>query len=475
MTGSARTSDPAAANLTPILLIACAATFLVYLDAAIVNLAFGAIAAAFPDTSQHTMTWIATGFAVAFAAGLAVGGHLADTLGHRRLLLVGALGFGLASAACAAAPTAGMLIAARVAQGGTGALLLPAALGGLLAAAPASRAAAVIGAWGASGSFAAVLGPGVGAELVDLAGWRWLFLINVPASLLLVAACARLPQPGQLRREMPDLPGALLLSGGLAAVVVAISQSSRWGYHAPLTLSLGALGLLAGAATLWRSRSQQVPVIPIPLLTDRVFAGASLVNAALGAALFTNMLAVPLFLTTVWHLSLVQAGGAIGLVGVAAMAGAVATGRYAGPNSARWFAAAGMALMSVETAVLASHWFGSHRSWPLWTVLAVVAGIGVGVAVSALSICASTALDTDDMAVGMGVTLTARQLGGTVGLAVLAAVLTSTTSPGFVDSFHRLFCGLAVCTLAIAIATVPLLRIRAAAPAQQVAAPLVRD
>ncbi|MFE3105355.1 MFS transporter [Nocardia tengchongensis] len=446
--------------LTHALVLACAATFLVYLDAAIVNLAFGAIAAAFPTTSQHAMTWIATGYAVAFAAVLAVGGRLSDALGHRRLLLVGAIGFGLASAACAAAPTASWLIGARVVQGGTGALMLPAALGGLLAITPPARAAAIIGAWGAAGSLAAVLGPVAGAEIVDIADWRWLFLINVPATVALVAACRRLPAPPRTSTATPDVFGAVLLAGGLGALVTAISQSSQWGYRAPLTLGVGLAGLAGAGVALWRSRSQAVPVIPVHLLFERTFAGASLANAALGAALFTNMLGVPLFLTVVWHLSLIQAGAAFAIIGVAAMAGAVATGRSARVGSAPWFAAAGMVLVLVQTLALAFGLLGTHRSWPVWTVLAIIAGIGVGVTVSALSLSVSAAVSAAEMAVGMGVTLTARQVGGAVGLAVLAAVLAPVTSPRFVASFHDLFAVVAILVVVLGVAALLLLRAR---------------
>ncbi|MGV9331246.1 MFS transporter [Nocardia sp. NPDC003726] len=161
------TSPPTATAATRTLLIACGAAFIAFLDLSVVNIAFPSIARDYPGTATATLTWVVSGYAVAFAALLTPAGRLADALGRRRLFLGALAGFAVTSLLCALAPTAGWLIAGRVLQGGTAALMVPSALGLVLAATPREKMGAAIGAWSAAGGFAAVVGPALGGALVE--------------------------------------------------------------------------------------------------------------------------------------------------------------------------------------------------------------------------------------------------------------------------------------------------------------------
>src|SRR5688572_21687558 len=163
-----------------VLAVTSLATFLSFLDVTIVNIAFPAVRETFPGTSLADLSWVFTTYNLVFAALLVPAGRLADLAGRRRVFLAGLALFGLASAACAAAPSAGALVAARGLQAVAAALVAPASLALLLTAFPPERRGAAVGLWGATGGIAAAAGPALGGLLVHAFGWRAVFLVNVP-------------------------------------------------------------------------------------------------------------------------------------------------------------------------------------------------------------------------------------------------------------------------------------------------------
>lgn len=427
--------------------IACGATFLSYLDVAVVNLGFSAVHAEFP-VSTSTLTWVVSGYAIAFAASLAAAGRLADQFGHRLLLLAGILGFALTSAACALAPTVGALIAARVAQGVAGALVLPAALGALLStfAHDPRRSAAAIGAWSATGALAAAVGPSVGALLVDAWGWRSLFSINLPVCAVLgVATLLLLPATRPAGGAHPDWFGVVGLCAGVAGVVAAFTQAHDWGLASMLTIDMGLGGVVVLAGVLLRSHRHPHPALDVRMWARPDFALANAISATLGFGLFAYLLAAPLFLTTVWRLSLLSAAGCVGIGGAATMIAAALVGRHVTPARARWFAASGMALITAGFIALASNVFAHEPAWAVWAMVATALGVGLALAITALSVVCSAAADGENYAATMGLNLTARQIGGALGVAVLASILSDTR---FLPTFHQLFMVLAaVCAV----------------------------
>lgn len=428
---------PAATPSRALLVVGCAAAFLAFLDSAVVNLAYSTIAAHFASAGT-SLTWVISAYAVSFAAVLAVGGRVADTIGHRPVLLAGVAGFAVASAGCGLAPTAGVLIASRVAQGAAAGALLPAALGALLAATEAGRSARVVGAWAASGAFAAAIGPTVGAALTDMWGWRSLFMVNVPVcAVLLVVGAVVVPARSGNGRGLPDPVGVILLSGGVSCAVAVITKWHDWGGGTnAVTLAVLAAAVLALVLALWRSRIHPHPALEVRLWRSASYALSNAVNALLGFAIGAFLLAVPLFLQVEWRLTLLQASGAIGVIGVTAMLAAAAGGRRGSAATARWLCCGGLVMVTAACVVCGSSLFGSERDWLLWAVVSILLGAGVGVAVTGLSIITAATVPARSISGGLGMGLTARQTGAGFGVAVFAAIL---TPQRFATSCHHLF------------------------------------
>src|SRR4249919_3702708 len=204
-------------------LIACTGAFLVFLDTTIVNIAFPDISASFPEASRGLLSWVLDGYFVVIAALLVPAGGLADRFGHKRVFLWGLGLFTLASLLCAVAPSLEALIAFRVLQGVGAAAIAPTSLAIILDSFPAEKRATGVGIWGAAAAAAAATGPTLGGALVELSDWRLVFLVNLPLGLAVVLAGRRLlPERPVTDSRLPDLPGALALALGLAAITLGI-------------------------------------------------------------------------------------------------------------------------------------------------------------------------------------------------------------------------------------------------------------
>ena len=236
-----------------VLLVASFGAFLAFLDATIVNVAFPSIRESFSDTTIGELSWVLNAYNIVFAASLILCGRLTDLVGRRRSFVAGVAVFTVASAACGLAPSVELLILARVVQAFGAAMLVPASLALVIAAFPAERRAHAIGVWGASAAVAAGVGPPIGGALVQLGGWRWAFLVNLPFGLVAVwAARHELVEsraPG--RRTMPDLVGAALLVASLALLNLGIVKGADWGWASPQVVGVvrrrrGGAGALRG-------------------------------------------------------------------------------------------------------------------------------------------------------------------------------------------------------------------------------------
>ncbi|MEV7419771.1 MFS transporter [Streptomyces sp. NPDC089919] len=431
-----------------ILLLACAVTFLAFLDATVVNVAFPDLRTAFPDVPLPRLTWVVSAYAVFFAALLAAAGRLADVLGRRTLFLGSTLAFTLTSLAASAAPDAGLLIAARALQGAAAAGMLPAALGLVLAHTPAERRAAALGAWGAAGGLAAAVGPGLGGLLVEAWDWRAVFLVNVPLGTALWYAAVRgIPADPPGERRLPDLPGTAALALGIGAVVAGLSQGEEWGWASARVLVLLGGGAAAGLLALVRSRRHPAPALDLDLWRDRTFARANAVSLLFGAAMYAWLLTGPLFLSTHWHYPVLRAGLGVTPGAVLATAGALLVGRLV-PARLRWAVVTGGALVFAVNCLLLWRWAeGSDGYAQVFLPAGLLGGLGIGTALTALSTAASAALPPTRFAAGTGLLLTTRQLGGGLGVAATAALL-GRDAQGFPAVF--LMCGLTALAAAAA-------------------------
>lgn len=408
-----------------ILLLACAVTFLAFLDATVVNVAFPDLRRAFPEVSLARLTWVVSGYAVLFAALLAAAGRLADTLGRRALFIGSAFAFTLTSLAASAAPTAELLIAARALQGAAAAGMIPAALGLVLAHTPPGRRAAALGAWGAAGGLAAAVGPTLGGLLVEAWDWRAIFLVNVPLGLAVCWAAARsVPRDERTVRRLPDPVGTGALALGIGGVVAGLSQGEEWGWTDPAVLGLVVGGALSAALALYRSRRHPAPAVDRDLWNDPVFARSNLGAMLFGAAMYAWLLIGPSYLIARWDYSVLEAGFGVTPGAVLATAGALVVGRRV-PARLQWAAVAVGSLLFAANALLLWGWADASTSYAqVFLPAGLLGGLGIGVVLTALSTAASATLPPERFAAGTGLLMTARQLGGALGIAATAALLT---------------------------------------------------
>ncbi|MFI9414559.1 MFS transporter [Nocardia gamkensis] len=444
-------SPPTAPAATRTLLIACGAAFIAFLDLSVVNIAFPSIARDYPSTATTTLTWVVSGYAVAFAALLTPAGRFADALGRRRLFLGALAGFALTSLLCGLAPTASWLIAGRVLQGGTAALMVPSALGLVLAVTPREKIGAAIGAWSAAGGFAAVVGPALGGALVEGFGWRAVFVINVPVALLLIAAAARIPAVEARRAGggLPDPLGTLAVALGLGGLVAGVTEGQRWGWTSVGTLTALIGGGLLIVAALARSARHHDPAIAVELWRSRSYALANATSFVFGAAMFAWLLAGPLFLDAIWGYSVLGSAGAMTIGAVASMVTATVAGRVGSPVVRRWLGVLGALMFVACTAWMSTDAFGATPNlWAAWIPAGVLGGGGIGFVVTVLGTASASSLPPQQFAAGTGMNLTARQVGGALGVAVLAAVFAARPHDPL-GAFHTLF---AVCAGIAAVA-----------------------
>ncbi|MFD6400323.1 MFS transporter [Nocardia sp. NPDC060249] len=448
---STATPDTSAARRT--LAVASGAAFIAFLDLSVVNIAFPTIALSYPGTPTGALTWIVSGYAIAFAALLTPAGSIADALGRRRLFALALAGFALTSLLCGLAPGANWLIAGRVLQGIAAAFMVPAALGLVLAATPRAKIGAAIGAWSAAGGFAAVVGPALGGALVEAFGWRAVFLINVPIALALIVPGLRLPGGDQGSREatLPDPLGTLAVAIGLGAIVAAVTEGQSWGWTAPGTLAALFGGLALTVFALIRSRRHANPAVAVSLWRDRQFAMANAGSFLFGASIFAWLLAGPLFLDAIWGYSVLESAAALTVGAVASMVTAVVAGRMTTPAGQRWVGVLG-ALMSTAALVwMSTDAFGPEPAlWTAWIPAGVLGGGGIGIVVTVFGTAAASSVPPQQFAAGIGMNVTARQVGGALGIAVLAAIFSATTDDPL-HGFHLLFAVCAAINLAVAL------------------------
>jgi EmrB/QacA subfamily drug resistance transporter len=418
------------------LLLACGASFLALLDVTIANLAVPDLARDF-DVGVTSLSWVVTLYTILFAALLAPAGRLADVVGRRRLFVAGVATFTVASLLAAAAPTFGLLLAARGVQGVGAALLLPASLAFVLADTPPERRQAAIGLWSASAALAAAAGPALGGVLVDAFDWRALFLINVPVGAWLIARSLRLRVAEERAAwgQLPDAAGAALLAASVGLLVLGLTEAETWGWTDAATLGCLAVAVVAGGLAFARSVRHLSPAIEIALWQNPAYAAANGVSVLFGAGLFATLLLGVLFLVEVWGYSELEAGLAMTPGAVAAAAVGTAIGRAARKPSPRALVVGGGLVLAATSAALAL-WLPSEPDFlGAWLPGGLGLGIGVGAVSVGVSTAAALSVAPAKFAAATGLNIAARQVGGALGVAILAALLAGRTPADGADPF----------------------------------------
>jgi EmrB/QacA subfamily drug resistance transporter len=408
-------------------LIVCVGVFMASLDLFIVNIAFPAISKHFGGASLGSVSWILSGYAIVFAALLVPAGRWADAFGRKRAFLLGLGVFVAASTACALAPSVDFLIGARIVQAAGGALMLPTSLGLMLPEFGPHERHVAIGVWAATGGIAAAAGPPLGGLLVQ-ADWRWVFLVNVPIGLLGLGYGLRtLTERREIGSGRPDVLGALGLIVTIGALVVAIVKGQEWGWDSPAILALLAVAVLGLPAIWWRSEHHDAPIVEPAMLRVRSFGLAVGASVLFFAGFGAMLLAGVLFLTGVWHESVLTAG-------LMLFPGPAMATTFSIP-SARLGARFGYRLPGILGALLfvggQLFYITQTGDTPAYASEYLpgiaISGAGVGLMIPTLTGAGASSLAPERFATGAAVLTMGRQIGAALGVALLVAVLGTST------------------------------------------------
>jgi EmrB/QacA subfamily drug resistance transporter len=442
---SATTAVPTPAvksGSSAIFVVTALGAFMASLDLSIVNVAFPALERSFPHDSRAALAWVITGYSIVFGSLLVTAGRSADRIGRKRVFFAGLAVFSLGSALCGLAPSVSLLVAGRLIQGCGAAALLPASLGLLLGAFPAERRSQIVAMWGGVGALAVATGPSLGALLISAGGWRWAFFINLPVGAVawLVGRKVLVDSRSDEAKARPDYLGVVLVSTALAALVLAISQGPSWGWSSGRELLCFVGAAVLGAGFLYRSAHHAAPVLDLTLFSARSFSVANAATLLYAMGFFAMLLGNILFLTSVWHYSILRAGLAVtpGPLVVAAVSGPA--GRVASRIGFRPVLLAGTTCFAGGLVWYATR-IGLHPAYVArWLPATLITGLGIGLTFPVLSAAAVSSLHPERFAVGSAVNQTARQVGGALGVALLVVILgTPHTALAALDSFRHLW------------------------------------
>ena len=415
-----------------VLLVTSVAVFMSFLDVTIVNIAFPDLRVSFPGESLASLSWVLSAYSIVFAAALVPAGRLADRYGRRRFFFLGVLTFLAASVLCGAAWNVDVLIAARAAQAIGGAMLVPASLGLLLPEFPLERRATATALWGATGAVAAATGPALGGVLVGWEGWRSVFFVNLLIGLpALVPARRLLRESREAHPFMPDLLGALFLALGVGSLVLAIVQGPTWGWGSARILGAFAASAVFVVAFLYRSARHRAPVVELSLFRVRSFAFANIGAFFFAAGFFGFLLCNVLFLTGVWHYSILRAGVSLTPGPLMAALSAPIGGRLSDRFGQRVVAIPGSLIFGGGSLLFALA-TGADRAYVSeFLPAAVITGVGVGLTFAAFGSAAVAELPRNRYATGGAINNCIRQIGAAIGIAVLVVVLGTPTLAHF--------------------------------------------
>jgi EmrB/QacA subfamily drug resistance transporter len=442
-----------------ILAITSLGVFMSALDITIVNVAFPDIRRTFPGTTPEALSWVLNGYTIAFGALLIASGRIADRMGRRRVFFGGLTVFMAGSLISGLAPTVPLLVGGRVLQGVGAALIIPASLGLLLQAFPAERRAFGVALWGSVSAIASAIGPTAGAAIVDGPGWRWAFLLNLPVGAVALLAGRRILREyrDQSSAGIPDPIGVALISAAMGALALGIVQGREWGWGDARISAAFAVSAVIIPLLIWRSRRQPVPVIELSLFRVRTFSVANVVMVFYATGFFSMLLGSVLYLTSVWHYSVLRAGLALTPTPLTVALVAVAAGRAAPRIGFRPLIATGTSLFAVGLAWMATQTGSEPHYASQWLPGGLMLGAGMGLSFALISAAAVSALPPTRFALGTGVNQTARQLGSIIGVAVLIAIVGSPESSAVaMDRLHTGFIFSAVMALGAGVSALAL-------------------
>ena len=371
-----------------------------------------------------SLQWTLTAYNIAFAAGIITAAALGDRFGRRLIFTIGLALFTVASAACALAPNATELIAARTVQGLGGAIVLPLSLTILTTAFPAERRGTIVGIYGGLAGLAVAAGPLVGGAVTQGINWHWIFWINVPIGVAAVLLSMWLLPESHGPREPLDLAGVGLVTGGVVAIVWALVRGGQSGWASPeIVTALGAGAVLLVAFVAWEKRVQS-PMIPPRLFRNRTFAIGNATTFLMSGAIFAGAYLVAEEFQFARGYSPVSTGlRLLPFFGMPMIISPLA-GALSDKTGRRPVMVTGLALLTVGFAWVAVR--GSlTTSWVELTLALLVAGVGISMALPTVPTAVLSAVAPHEMGKASGINYMAQRLGGVFAIAISTAVFTA--------------------------------------------------
>ncbi len=427
------------------------AVFAVFLDTTVLFVAFAAIGRDFPGVSPAGLSWVLNAYTIVFAATLIPAGRLADRIGRRRTFLGAVVLFTVASMLCGLAPSVETLIAARMLQAMGAAALVPSSLALVLQTFPRDKVPVAVATWAAIGAVAGAFGPTLGALAVQHLSWRWAFYLNLPVGLMSFALGRRLLPEGREAKPgpFPDPLSILLLVSSLGSMAYAFVESENWGWTSPRFLSVLGLSLLLLIGFVARSRRVENPLFDLKLFRSANFRIANAATLIFSVGFSAMFLGNVLFLTRVWGYSILRAGLVVSLGPLVVAVTAPFFGKLAGrigqralliPGALVWGSGA---LLLLLTATAEANYVTQYLPAIMLTAL------GISLCLPQLSSASVQGLPPDSFGAGSAVNQAIRNLGGTLGVALVIAFTRDEVGPAAMGGFHQTWALLIGCAVAV--------------------------
>jgi EmrB/QacA subfamily drug resistance transporter len=414
-----------------VLIVVCVAVFMLLLDITVVNVALPNIEKEL-HTSFTDLQWVVDAYALTLAATMLNAGSLGDMLGRKRVFLVGIAWFTISSALCGAATSPLFLILARGAQGIGGAIMFAVSLAIISQEFHGRERGTAFGIWGAVVGLAVAIGPLVGGALTTYAGWRWIFLVNVPIGVAVVAGGLR--ELNETRDEEHggfDIPGLVTLTAGLFALVIGLFRGNDWGWSSGRVVGLFAAAAVLLVAFAVVETRQASPMFDFGLFRIPTFTGAQLTAFSMSSGMFALFLFIPIYVERVLGYSAVATGVRFLPLSLVSFVVAPISGRLSARLPVRIFLTGGLALTGVALLLMRGVTLTSG-----WTELLpgfLLAGVGIGMVNAPLAATAVSVVDPRRAGMASGINNTFRQVGIATGIAALGAVFQSQIVPNMAN------------------------------------------
>src|SRR6266540_2967845 len=441
--------------------------FMIMLDNTVVFVALSSIQSDL-HISTSELEWVVNGYALTFAVFMLTGGKLADLLGRRRIFVAGLVVFTVSSLLCGMAGTAELLIAWRIVQGIGAALMNPATLSIIAAAFPPRERGRAIGLWAGVSALALAIGPLIGGLLTEHVGWGWIFFINVPVGVLAIGASYLFIDETRDTSEVQrlDVPGLVTSGVGLFALTYALIQANTYGWASARILTAFAIAVVGLVAFVIIEMRSRVPMLDLSLFRNRTFSGANTAMLLIALAMFGVFFFVSLYMQQILGYSPVKAGLTFLPLTVLIIAVAPQAGRISDTVGARWIVGAGLTLVAGSLALFSR--LGQTATFTDLLPGLLFGGVGMAMSMAPTTAAAMASVPVDKAGVGSAVLNSMRQVGGSIGIAVMGAivahVLSSSLAAGdprplaFVHGFQSSLRVAAAIALAGALTAVALIR-----------------